>query len=70
VVEAAAAHRWISQERLGLAAEARTASLLGGLARMLNWHEIAGLFGGMHTNTKGESAVINDIIVGPENAVG
>ena len=50
------AHRSIGQEHLGFAAAARSASSLDGLAGMLDWNEIAGLLGGIHSNAKGEAA--------------
>jgi len=56
ILEAAVAHRSIGQERLGFAAEARSASSLDGLAGMLDWNEIAALLGGIYSNAKGEAA--------------
>ena len=50
------AHRFIGQERLGFASDARPASSLDGLAGMLDWNEIAALLGGIHSNAKGEAA--------------
>lgn len=50
------AHRFIGQERLGFASDARSASSLDGLAGMLDWNEIAALLGGIHSNAKGEAA--------------
>ena len=50
------AHRSIGQERLGFASEARPASSLDGLAGVLDWNEIAGLLGSIHTKAKGEAA--------------
>jgi len=50
------AHRSIGQERLGFVSQARTASLLDGLAGILDWNEIVGLLGGIHANAKGEAA--------------
>ena len=56
MMEGAVAHRFIGQERLGFAAAARSASSLDGLAGMLDWHEIAALLGGIHSNARGEAA--------------
>ena len=56
ILEAAVAHRFIGQERLGFAAEARSASSLDGLAGILDWNEIAALLGGIYSNAKGEAA--------------
>jgi transposase, IS5 family len=53
---AAVAHRSIGQERLGFASGARTSSSLDGLAGILDWNEIVGLLGGIHSNAKGEAA--------------
>ena len=50
------AHRPIGQERLGFAAEARSASSLDGLAGMLDWNEIAALLGNIQSIAKGEDA--------------
>ena len=50
------AHRLIGQERLGFAAEARSACSLDGLAGILDWNRIAGVLGGIHSNAKGEAA--------------
>ena len=56
MLEAEMAHRFIGQERLGFASDARPASSLDGLAGMLDWNEIAALLGGIHSNAKGEAA--------------
>ena len=56
IVEAAVAHRSIGQERLGFAAEARSASSLDGLGGMLDWNVIGALLGSIYSNSKGEAA--------------
>ena len=50
------AHRFIGQERLGFAAETRSASSLDGLLGLIDWVEVAALLGGIHSNAKGEAA--------------
>ena len=52
MLEAEMAHRFIGQERLGFASDARPASSLDGLAGMLDWNEIAALLGGIYSNAK------------------
>jgi IS5 family transposase len=50
------AHRFIGQERLGFAAQSRSASSLDELAGLIDWNEIAVLLGGVHSSAKGEAA--------------
>ena len=49
-------HRCIGQERLGFAAESRSASSFDALAGLLDWNGIAALLGNIHSNAKGEAA--------------
>ena len=51
------AHRQIGQERLGLGRElAKPASSLDGMAKLIDWTEVAGTLGGVYSAAKGESA--------------
>jgi transposase, IS5 family len=49
-------HRSIGQERLGFAAEVRSASALDGLTMLIDWHVVTTLLGGIHGNANGEAA--------------
>ena len=51
------AHRQIGQERLRLGRElANPASSLDGVAKLINWTEVARTLGGVYSAAKGESA--------------